>query len=1128
MDKEGRVKIADFGIAKIVVRESTRDSGDEEPREDSRTTMLGTPTYAAPEQQSDPSHVDHRADIYSLGVVLYELLTGELPERNLQPPSKRVQIDVRLDEVVLRALETRPEMRFATAADFQTRLAEVVSMPADVPLKTGASYISTPQHLATFYGRTTYIYTGKGQLILDAQRLMFSRNDGTSTVIPLAAIRDLSIGQYPALAKPVRVDFISVTFDENGSTKQLLFTPNAGAWRPAWDTNRIVADWHQAIQAATRTITGRVPPTTPAEQLSVPRGSWLMFLPVIAIPAGLRILVTTLYKTDFPGLGLTVWFIVGLLLMVLGPIIIAMLTVRGRPSDSAGPMTRPWRVPGMLSMLLGVGLLILTPTLNEMVDDFGMKPGARDHLRARQRATALVGETRSQATAKRGELNAASQKLENATEPTQIQALRQQTAALAQESLQLEQATKVADVALNQAAQAKERDEQGRVACFYLLAVTLLTVGALAFFHRVRVAAAAGQALKRRVALALSGLLVVGGVAAALALWSEPLGIPMGKPARVKSVTAELVSVDENVLTADVYVVVEGGPIEMRAEFFGPSIDDIPVPKLTDTERNTSQRSLVLPGVRVGNQPWRILEPGRHTLRPRFVLPTPELARLAGANLQPIGELPVIRDHDRFGVLFEVGSSGMQYEAQFHVGEVKTSAHPRWISVFGTRTWDDSSLSATWQIEASSAGLVRMNDACGQATASFKRDSKSKLQTTEARIELSPAGPNRVRFVSSIGGSKAASELDGDFMTWRDELLATALNSAKTETGGVIELCRLDGKPVTVETLVLTHAPDSVVAPAARTSPSIVTTPATVTIVNHTWGFLIILIVVIVLLIGVTLWIVVSLSKKGRSGCLIVCAILAGLFAVFALVALMLWGSYRAVESPSAQHVERSSQLLPHREYPGGLVHQASNFLTVRVPAGDLVTMEVFLRQGDDTRVPVPELSAVLSPVLGAGKGVGFEQQIYWTAKRADADDQAGKQTWFWAVASGSSTHGGQTEPTRDMEVAFTNEVAHGEVLNWWQLERIHPTALPEGTTKEYALFRTHGSATVHPAHPKEMILRVRTMKTPAEILIPMNGRLIQTGKEAYATIQALGISAASPHDSLMIEPPTPAKTRSQ
>jgi serine/threonine protein kinase len=122
LDKRGRVKITDFGIAKIL----GLTASEEAPLTGAKD-VVGTPHYMAPEQVEKPRTVDHRADIYSLGVVFYEMLTGELPLGRFAPPSRKVHVDVRLDEVVLHALEKEPELRYQQASQVKTAVETIAN-----------------------------------------------------------------------------------------------------------------------------------------------------------------------------------------------------------------------------------------------------------------------------------------------------------------------------------------------------------------------------------------------------------------------------------------------------------------------------------------------------------------------------------------------------------------------------------------------------------------------------------------------------------------------------------------------------------------------------------------------------------------------------------------------------------------------------------------------------------------------------------------------------------------------------------------------------------------------------------------------------------------------------------------
>lgn len=134
IDRDGRVKVADFGLAKLHQDMAA-------PRATRTRRVVGTPQYMAPEQLGDPGSVDHRADIFAIGVVFYEMLTGQLPVGRFPSPSELGRGDARLDAIVLRSLESNRDKRFQAASEIRDALA---TREVDDPAMATAVGVAAP------------------------------------------------------------------------------------------------------------------------------------------------------------------------------------------------------------------------------------------------------------------------------------------------------------------------------------------------------------------------------------------------------------------------------------------------------------------------------------------------------------------------------------------------------------------------------------------------------------------------------------------------------------------------------------------------------------------------------------------------------------------------------------------------------------------------------------------------------------------------------------------------------------------------------------------------------------------------------------------------------------------------
>lgn len=117
INSEGDALVSDFGIAQLFDKQQVTSDG----------TVMGTIAYMSPEQKVSARNVTSASDIYSLGVVMYEMFTGTKPLGRFKIPSEiNSSIPKQLENAMLKCLETKPEDRFKLADDLKDQLLEIL------------------------------------------------------------------------------------------------------------------------------------------------------------------------------------------------------------------------------------------------------------------------------------------------------------------------------------------------------------------------------------------------------------------------------------------------------------------------------------------------------------------------------------------------------------------------------------------------------------------------------------------------------------------------------------------------------------------------------------------------------------------------------------------------------------------------------------------------------------------------------------------------------------------------------------------------------------------------------------------------------------------------------------------
>jgi uncharacterized protein YndB with AHSA1/START domain/predicted Ser/Thr protein kinase len=236
VDPRGRVRLVDFGLATLFGPETLGHGPDDD-------RVVGTLRYMAPEQITMPETVDHRADIYSTGVVFYEMLARELPGPDRVPPSQKAATDPRLDPIVLRALEPERDRRYQEARLMHRDIANLARTPE--------STIRIEKHIPAPPAQVFAVWTDP-----DRMADWYAPSDDFG---PTIGEVDLQVGgQYRVgMLLPGRTDprFVSGQYCRVDAPRTLSFTWGWEPYKAGWPETQVTVEFYPEGQGTDLVLT---------------------------------------------------------------------------------------------------------------------------------------------------------------------------------------------------------------------------------------------------------------------------------------------------------------------------------------------------------------------------------------------------------------------------------------------------------------------------------------------------------------------------------------------------------------------------------------------------------------------------------------------------------------------------------------------------------------------------------------------------------------------------------------------------------------------------------------------------------------------------------------------------------